>query len=114
MDAFEKTLLFDHYGELLTQRQRLCFEMYFEQDLSLAEIAEELSVSRQGVYDNLNRAEAAMRNMEQKLGCVRRTLRSRQAVEKILEAVRGLQTSEDPRVQELAQTIAVAAKGLEE
>lgn len=114
MDAFEKTLLFDHYGELLTQRQRQCFEMYFEQDLSLAEIAEELSVSRQGVYDNLNRAEAAMRNMEQKLGCVRRTLRSRQAVEKILEAVQGLQASDDPRVQELALTIAVAAKGLEE
>ena len=114
MDAFEKTLLFNHYGELLTQWQRLCFEMYFEQDLSLAEIAEELSVSRQGVYDNLNRAEAAMRNMEQKLGCVRRTLRSRQAVEKILEAVQGLQASDDPRVQELALTIAVAAKGLEE
>ncbi|MBQ2383156.1 MAG: YlxM family DNA-binding protein [Oscillospiraceae bacterium] len=114
MDAFEKTLLFDHYGELLTQRQRLCFEMYFEQDLSLAEIAEELSVSRQGVYDNLNRAEAAMRNMEQKLGCVRRTLRSRQAVSQILEAVEGLRASQDPRVQELAETIAVAANGLEE
>ena len=114
MDAFEKTLLFDHYGELLTQRQRLCFEMYFEQDLSLAEIAEELSVSRQGVYDNLNRAEAAMRNMEQKLGCVRRTLRSRQAVSEILKAVESLRASQDPRVQELAETIAVAANGLEE
>ena len=114
MDAFEKTLLFDHYGELLTQRQRLCFEMYFEQDLSLAEIAEELSVSRQGVYDNLNRAEAAMRNMEEKLGCVRRTLRSRQAVSQILKAVESLRASQDPRVQELAETIAVAANGLEE
>ncbi|MBQ5711190.1 MAG: YlxM family DNA-binding protein [Oscillospiraceae bacterium] len=114
MDAFEKTLLFDHYGELLTQRQRLCFEMYFEQDLSLAEIAEELSVSRQGVYDNLNRAEAAMRNMEEKLGCVRRTLRSRQAVSEILKAVESLRASQDPRVQELAETIAVAANGLEE
>ena len=114
MDAFEKTLLFDHYGELLTQRQRLCFEMYFEQDLSLAEIAEELSVSRQGVYDNLNRAEAAMRNMEEKLGCVRRTLRSRQAVTEILKAVESLRASQDPRVQELAETIAVAANGLEE
>jgi predicted DNA-binding protein YlxM (UPF0122 family) len=114
MDAFEKTLLFDHYGELLTQRQRLCFEMYFEQDLSLAEIAEELSVSRQGVYDNLNRAEAAMRNMEEKLGCVRRTLRNRQAVSEILKAVESLRASQDPRVQELAETIAVAANGLEE
>ncbi|MBQ2244297.1 MAG: DNA-binding protein [Oscillospiraceae bacterium] len=114
MDAFEKTLLFDHYGELLTQRQRLCFEMYFEQDLSLAEIAEELSVSRQGVYDNLNRAEAAMRNMEEKLGCVRRTLRSRQTVSEILKAVESLRASQDPRVQELAETIAVAANGLEE
>lgn len=114
MDAIEKTLLYDHYGELLTQRQRMCFELYFDQDLSLAEIAEELSVSRQGVYDNLNRAETAMRNMEEKLGCVRRTLRSRQAVAQILEAVQGLRGSDDPGVRALAETIAAAAKGLEE
>ncbi|MBQ3214997.1 MAG: HTH domain-containing protein, partial [Oscillospiraceae bacterium] len=53
MDALEMTLLYDFYGELLTERQKMCFELYHDQDLSLAEIAQELKVSRQGVYDNL-------------------------------------------------------------
>ena len=57
MDALEMTLLFDYYGDLLTERQKLCFDMRYNQDLSLSEIAAELNVSRQGVYDNLSRAE---------------------------------------------------------
>ena len=69
MDALEMTLLFDYYGELLTERQRMCFDLRHNQDLSLGEIAEELHVSRQGVYDNLSRAEAMLRNMEEKTGC---------------------------------------------
>ena len=59
MDALEMTLLFDYYGDLLTERQRLCFDMRHNQDLTLGEIAEELGISRQGVHDNLSRAEAA-------------------------------------------------------
>ena len=68
MDALEMTLLFDYYGDLLTDRQRMFFDLRHNQDLSLAEIAEELQVSRQGVYDNLSRAEALLRNMEEKTG----------------------------------------------
>ena len=48
MDALEMTLLFDYYGELLTQRQRDCLDMRYNQDMSLGEIAQELGVSRQG------------------------------------------------------------------
>ena len=114
MDALEMTLLYDHYGELLTERQRMCFELYFDQDLSLAEIAQELKVSRQGVYDNLNRAEATLRNMEEKLGCVRRTLQTRRAVHRIMEAVQSLQDSDDPVIKEAYDRIVSAAKGLEE
>ena len=65
MDALEMTLLFDYYGDLLTDRQRMCFDMRHNQDLSLGEIAEVLQVSRQGVYDNLSRAEALLKNMEE-------------------------------------------------
>ena len=43
MDALEMTLLFDYYGDLLTDRQRMCFDLRHNQDLSLAEIAEELN-----------------------------------------------------------------------
>ena len=57
MDAVEMTLLLDYYGELLTERQRQCFDLRYNQDLSMGEIAEVLGVSRQGVFDNLSRAE---------------------------------------------------------
>ena len=114
MDALEMTLLFDYYGDLLTERQRQCFDMRYNQDLSLSEIAEELKVSRQGVYDNLNRAEALLRNMEEKTGCVRRDLKNRQAIENILEAAEVLQSNPDPTVSGLARQIFAAAQGLEE
>lgn len=114
MDALEMTLLFDYYGELLTERQRMCFDLYHNQDLSLAEIAQELQVSRQGVYDNLSRAEATLRNMEDKTGCVRRNLLNRRSLRSIQEAASQLQAHSDPKVRELALQIVVAAKGFEE
>ena len=114
MDALEMTLLYDYYGELLTQRQQMCFDLYYNQDLSLAEIAQELQVSRQGVYDNLSRAEATLRNMEEKTGCVRRSLQSRRALRIITEAANELAAYSDPTVSALSKKILTAAKGLEE
>ena len=114
MDALEMTLLYDYYGELLTERQRMCFDLYHNQDLSLGEIAQELQVSRQGVYDNLSRAEALLRNMEEKTGCVRRDLQSRKAVRNILAAAKQLQAHPDTDVKALAEQILTAAQGLEE
>lgn len=114
MDALEMTLLFDYYGDLLTERQRMCFDLRHNQDLSLAEIAEELQVSRQGVHDNLSRAEALLRNMEEKTGCVRRDLSCRKAIKTIQDAAQRLLLTDDKAVLELAQTIVSAAKSLEE
>lgn len=114
MDALEMTLLYDYYGDLLTERQRMCFELYHDQDLSLAEIAQELKVSRQGVYDNLSRAEATLRNMEEKTGCVRRSLQTRRAVQTLRDAAAALQSSEDESVREQAQRIITAVAILEE
>ena len=114
MDALEMTLLYDYYGELLTERQRMCFDLYHNQDLSLAEIAQELQVSRQGVYDNLSRAEASLRNMEEKTGCVRRSLQTRRALRVIMDAAGELAESSDDAVRALSDKILSAAKGLEE
>ena len=114
MDALEMTLLLDYYGELLTQRQQMCFDLYHNQDLSLSEIAQELQVSRQGVYDNLNRAEALLRNMEEKTGCVRRALRNRKVMGMISGAAGQLLESSDEQVKMLAQSILDAARLLEE
>ena len=114
MSALEMTLLFDYYGELLTPRQRLCLDMRYNQDMSLGEIAEELSISRQGVHDNLSRAEALLMNMEEKTGCVRRDLQCRKAAHEIMEAAMVLAEHEDQTVSNLARQILTAARMLEE
>ena len=114
MDTLQMTLLFDYYGELLTDRQRMCFDLRHNQDLSLAEIAQELNVSRQGVHDNLSRAEALLMNMEEKTGCVRRDLQCRTAARKIAKAANELSHYEDPAVADLAKQIIAAVEGLEE
>ena len=114
MDAIEIILLYDYYGDLLTDRQKECFEMRYYQDLSLGEIGEELGISRQGVHDNLSRTETLLRNMEAKTGCVSRDQACRKAAAAILEAAEALRQNEDPVVSALAQKIVSAAQGLEE
>jgi len=114
MDALQMSLLFDYYGDLLTERQRMCFDLRYNQDMSLSEIAQELQVSRQGVFDNLSRAEALLNNMEQKTGCVRRDLQTRKALRAIVQAAEQLESHSDEHVNQLAQQILAAAQGLEE
>ena len=114
MDALQMSLLYDYYGELLTDRQRMCFDLYHNQDYSLSEIAQELQVSRQGVYDNLSRAEALLKNMEEKTGCVKRDLRSRKVMHTIVSSAKKLQQHSDSEVTTLAQSILDAARLLEE
>ena len=114
MDALEMTLLFDYYGGMLTEKQRDCFDMRYNQDLSLGEIGEALGVSRQAVCDNLSRTEALLRRMEENIGCVKRDMVIRRAVQEILDAAAVLDTSSDPAVLALAQRITAAAHTLEE
>lgn len=113
-DALEMTLLFDYYGELLTERQQMCFDLRYNQDLSLSEIAQELSVSRQGVFDNISRAEQLLRNMEEKTGCVRRDLAYRKAVQKVKTAAVSLSEMGQEDVSTLAESILSAIAELEE
>ncbi len=68
----EMNLLFDFYGPVLTERQQRVFTMYHLEDLSLGEIAQQLDISRQGVYDLVHRSERTLRELEDKLGLVRR------------------------------------------
>ena len=114
MEALEMTLLFDYYGAMLTDKQRDCFDMRHNQDLSLGEIAEMLGVSRQAVCDNLTRTEALLRRMEENIGCVKRDMVNRKAVREILEAAAVLDTSSDPAVLSASRRIRNAAHMLEE
>lgn len=114
MDTLEIVLLYDYYGDLLTDRQKECFEMRYNQDLSLGEIGQILGISRQGVHDNLSRTEALLRNMEQKTGCVSRDLACRKAAKQIREMAQKLAAHPDDTVSELAGQILQAVHGLEE
>ena len=114
MSAVDLVLLYDYYGDLLTDRQKECFEMRYYQDLSLGEIGDELGISRQGVHDNLSRAEALLRNMEAKTGCASRDQACRKAASTIVDAASLLRGNEDPVVSALAEKILSAAQGLED
>ena len=111
-NALEMTLLLDYYGELLTEKQKTCFDLYYNQDLSLGEIAEEAGISRQGVHDSLARAEAVLLDLEQKLGCVAREARQQQILQTICQAAEALK--QIPQAGELAETILNAVRDLKE
>ena len=64
--------LFDAYGCLLTEKQQKCLELYFCDDLSLAEIADELEVSRQAIHDLIKRVEHTLERYESKLALLAR------------------------------------------
>ncbi len=113
-DALERILLYDYYGDLLTDRMRECFEMRYNQDLSLGEIGQILGISRQGVHDNLSRAEALLRNMEAKTGCLRRDKKCRQAAREIRQSAERLREHPDTNVSALARQILSAVGDLEE
>lgn len=87
MEDIEKTnhvvLLIDMYGELLTDKQREYLEEYYENDLSLSEIAEIYQVSRNAVYDQMRRAIKTMEEYEEKLGLLEKHNQRLALIEKI-------------------------------
>ena len=72
--AVMRSMLFDFYGELLTDKQREYFDLRYNEDLSLGEIAEQCGIWRQGVWDIIRRAETAMTEIEEKTGLIKRFL----------------------------------------
>lgn len=113
-DALEMSLLFDFYGDLLTDRQKICFDLHHNQDFSLAEIAESEGITRQGVHDSIARAEAILRNFEQTMGCVRRERAVQKALAEISAAATCLQSLTDDTVQQAAGRILAAVNSLKE
>lgn len=85
---YEKTLLYDFYGELLTPHQRSIYEEAVCQDLSLGEIAEEYGISRQGVHDQLRRCDRILQEYENKLHLVERFSDAKARIGEIMELTR--------------------------
>ncbi len=91
----ELAWLFDFYGEMLTEKQRSVFELYYEEDLSLSEIAESQNITRQGVRDSIKRAEAQMLEMEERLQLASRFRSMQDGLEAIREAAQDIQMLND-------------------
>jgi len=91
---FEKNLrlimLFDIYGELLTPTQKTMFDFYYNDDLSLSEIAENIGITRQGARDSIKRAEEMLLSLEEKLGLADKLIRIEKASAEVREIVRQL------------------------
>lgn len=81
--AFRMALLYDFYGDMLTDRQKEFFDLYYNEDLSLAEIAENYGITRQGVRDVIVRAEGIMQELEDKTGIVKRFQKIQPELDKI-------------------------------
>ena len=82
---YEMAVLIDFYGEMLTAKQRDFLEYYYNDDLSLSEIAENEGITRQGVRDAIKRAETQLLEMESRLGVARRFEDMRRSVDEIIE-----------------------------
>lgn len=89
-DVVRMGLLYDFYGGLLTKKQQRVFGLYYLENLSLAEIAEEVGTTRQAVHDLLQRTEKLLTGWESKLGLVDRYLQELDAVQGVKQAVRNL------------------------
>lgn len=91
------SLLFAFYKNMLTARQIECVDLYYNEDLSLSEISEHLGITRQGVRDNIMRAEKTMYNTEQKLGLVAKFLGIKQKLDVIDDIIRDIEKSPNAR-----------------
>ncbi|MCI1726637.1 MAG: YlxM family DNA-binding protein [Lachnospiraceae bacterium] len=80
---YEQTLLYDFYGELLTDHQKQIYEEVVMNDYSLSEVAREYDISRQGVHDLIRRIDKSLEEYEEKLHLVRRFLEIKNKIEKI-------------------------------
>lgn len=90
-DILQLTLLYDFYGELLTEKQKQVYEMHYQNDLSLSEIGEELSISRQAVRDQLKRTEKILRDYEEKLQLISRFQAQKKAVQEMKRIMEGME-----------------------
>jgi predicted DNA-binding protein YlxM (UPF0122 family) len=117
--TFRMTMLYDFYGETLTGRQKEFYDLYYNEDLSLSEIAENYDITRQGVRDVIVRAEKAMTDLEDQTGLLKRFMQMQDKIAAIETAAEAIATInyrqyENPELQKLTETITENAKALKE
>ena len=96
--AYRMAMLYDFYGDLLTDRQKEFYDLYYNEDLSLAEIAENYGITRQGVRDVIVRAEAYLTEIEDKTGLIRRFHTMQSQLREIADCIRQVTDLNDKRL----------------
>lgn len=114
--AYRMAMLFDFYGDLLTERQKEFYDLYYNDDLSLAEIAENYDITRQGVRDIIVRAERALEDIEEKTGLIQRYHRTRATTATLKEITTQLQALNQDRLKnrELASLCAQLSAAIDD
>ena len=109
------SLLYDFYGQLLTEKKRQVIELYHEEDMSLSEIASELGITRAAVHDSLKSAERALENYEEKLSLVERFLKTEEAFGEITQKLDELKRryAGDSELAEAIEEIETIARRIE-
>lgn len=109
------SLLYDFYGQLLTEKKRQVIELYHEEDMSLSEIASELGITRAAVHDSLKSAERALEKYEEKLSLVERFLKTEEAFGEITQKLDGLKKkyAGDGELAEAIEEIETIARRIE-
>ena len=103
----EQGLLFDFYGELLTEHQKKIYEEAVYNDMSLSEIAEDIGISRQGVHDLIKRCDKILLDYESKLHLVEKFTRIKESIREINQISESAisENSEIQRIQQLSNEI---------
>lgn len=111
LEKFERLImLYDFYGPLLTERQQQAIILHYENDLSLAEVAEDMGITRQGVFDLIKRAEKVLEAYEDRLGLV---VRFNDEQVRIKEAVDLLRQVDGDKSEVISKAIEILEKVLE-
>ena len=109
-----RTMLFDFYGELLTDKQREYFDLHYNEDYSLGEIAEMTGISRQGVWDIIKRAEDTLRKTVEKTGLVHRFRETQTNLAEIETSLRQLVSMTQGEARVLAEQLTARVHELKE
>lgn len=103
---FIYSILYDYYGNLLKDNQATVIELYYNLDYSLSEIAEEINISRQGVYDALKRAEKTLMEYEDKIKLHNKYVKFSEAAENIIQLSL---TIDDDKYKDIVEKIKLEA-----
>lgn len=106
---YDIAMLLDFYGDLLTEKRREYLNLYYNEDLSLSEIAQNMGSSRQCASDAIKRAEKQLIELEQKLSAVENYRKVRENAGKILQLSDMILTSPDKKTAVIAAEIRLAA-----